>query len=67
LSPRLHRRVSDEPAPRKNQMMMPSRTAGKEPAQQIPSREEFLKLPDDQRNQINEAVSSQNRFAGDYY
>ncbi len=37
--------------------MMGSRTAGKEPAHQIPSRDEFLKLPDDQRNQINEAVS----------
>jgi hypothetical protein len=35
--------------------MMASRGAGKE--QQLPSRDEFLKLPDEQKAQINEAVS----------
>jgi len=44
-------------------MMMTSRMAGKEPAHQIPSREDFLKLSEDQRNQINEAVSSDRSFS----
>lgn len=43
--------------------MMTSRMAGKEPAHQIPSREDFLKLSEDQRNQINEAVSSDRSFS----
>lgn len=37
--------------------MMSSRAAGKEPVHAMPSREEFLKLPEDQRNQINEAFT----------